>query len=68
MNGALCEPLAAGFLAAIWTRTGGEEVAAFPPPFAFSSDQTRSELWTGTMGARRAWTVSIISVLSIPWR
>jgi hypothetical protein len=27
--------------------------------------QRRSELWTGTMGARRAWTVSMISVLSI---
>ena len=30
--------------------------------------QTRSELWTGTIGARRAWTVSMISVLSMPWR
>jgi hypothetical protein len=30
--------------------------------------QMRSELWTGTIGARRAWTVSMISVLSIPWR
>ena len=30
--------------------------------------QMRSELWTGTIGARRAWTVSMISVLSMPWR
>ena len=30
--------------------------------------QARSELWTGTIGARRAWTVSMISVLSIPCR
>src|SRR5215207_1593834 len=42
---------------AIWTRTGGEEGRGFPPPVALSL-QTRSELWTGTIGARRAWTVS----------
>ena len=37
-----------------------------PPPV--SRIQTPSELWTGTIGARRAWTVSMISVLSMPWR
>jgi hypothetical protein len=30
--------------------------------------QTRRELLTGIIGARRAWTVSMISVLSMPWR
>jgi hypothetical protein len=32
------------------------------------SPQRRSELWTGTIGARRAWTVSMISALSMPCR
>ena len=30
--------------------------------------QSRSEALTGTMGARRAWTASMISALSMPWR
>jgi len=30
--------------------------------------QSRSDALTGTMGARRAWTVSMISALSMPWR
>jgi hypothetical protein len=31
-------------------------------------DQSRSDVLTGVIGARRAWTVSMISALSIPWR
>jgi hypothetical protein len=31
-------------------------------------DQSRSDVLTGIFGARRAWTVSMISALSIPWR
>ena len=38
-----------------WTRTGGRGMAPRPP--VGSSDQTRSELWTGIIGARLAWTV-----------
>src|SRR4051812_37426101 len=30
--------------------------------------QSRSEALTGTIGARRAWTASMISALSMPWR
>jgi len=52
---------------AICTRTGGEEVAVSPPPVALSL-QTCSELWTGTIGARREWTALMISVLSMRWR
>ena len=33
-----------------------------------SRRHSASELCTGTIGARRAWTVSMISVLSMPWR
>jgi hypothetical protein len=29
--------------------------------------QSRSEALTGIIGARRAWTVSMISPLSMPW-
>jgi hypothetical protein len=67
MDGALCEPLATGSWLAICTRTGGGEVAVSPPPVALRL-QTCSELWTGTIGARREWTASMISVLSMPWR
>jgi len=49
----------------IWTRTGGEEVVSFPPPIG---RQGASELCTGTIGARRAGTVSMISALSMPCR
>jgi hypothetical protein len=49
------------------TRSGGEEVARLPRRRSRSA-HTRSELWTGTMGARRAWTLSMISALSMPWR
>jgi hypothetical protein len=31
-------------------------------------DQSRSDVLTGTIGARRAWTVSMISALSMPCR
>jgi hypothetical protein len=37
-------------------------------PSAAGLSQRRSELWTGTIGARRAWTVSMISALSMPCR
>jgi hypothetical protein len=30
--------------------------------------QSRSVALTGIIGARRAWTVSMISPLSMPWR
>jgi hypothetical protein len=30
--------------------------------------QSRSDAVTGIIGARRAWTVSMISALSMPWR
>ena len=30
--------------------------------------QSRSDVPTGIIGARRVWTVSMISALSIPWR
>jgi hypothetical protein len=30
--------------------------------------QSRSDVLTGIIGARRVWTVSMISALSIPWR
>jgi hypothetical protein len=30
--------------------------------------QSRSDALTGIIGARRAWTVSMISPLSMPWR
>jgi hypothetical protein len=33
-----------------------------------ADDQSRSETLTGIIGARRAWTVSMISPLSMPWR
>jgi hypothetical protein len=33
-----------------------------------AGDQSRSETLTGIIGARRAWTVSMISPLSMPWR
>jgi len=29
--------------------------------------QSRSDVLTGIIGARRVWTVSMISALSIPW-
>jgi hypothetical protein len=35
---------------------------------ALAVDQSRNEVLTGIMGARRAWTVSMISPLSMPWR
>jgi hypothetical protein len=38
------------------------------PPARRSRRQCASELSTGTIGARRAWTVSMISVLSMPCR
>jgi hypothetical protein len=31
-------------------------------------DQSRSDVLTGIMGAGRAWTVSMISALSMPYR
>jgi hypothetical protein len=31
-------------------------------------DPSRSDVPTGIIGARRAWTVSMISALSMPWR
>jgi hypothetical protein len=43
-------------------RTGGEETSS---PAA-GRVQRLSELWTGIIGAWRAWTVSMISVLSMP--
>jgi hypothetical protein len=30
--------------------------------------QSRSDVLTGIIGARRVWTASMISALSIPWR
>ena len=33
-----------------------------------AGDQSRSEALTGIIGARRAWTVSMISPLSMPCR
>jgi hypothetical protein len=31
------------------------------------SNQSRRHVLTGIIGARRAWTASMISALSIPW-
>jgi hypothetical protein len=31
-------------------------------------DQSRRDVLTGIIGARRVWTVSMISALSMPWR
>ena len=56
-----------GFLAGDLDEDRRRGVFSFPPPVAFSL-QTCSELCTGTIGARRAWTVSMISELSMPWR
>ena len=50
-----------------WRRTGGEELARLPAAGSHSV-QTCNELWTGTIGARRACTVSMISALSMPCR
>jgi hypothetical protein len=47
------------------TSTGSEEADSFP---AADRVQMLSELWTGIIGARRTWTVSMISVLSMPSR
>jgi len=64
MNGALCVPLATGFLAGDPDedrRRGSRQLAR-----RRWRRQGASGLCTGTIGARRAWTVSMISALSMP--
>jgi ketosteroid isomerase-like protein len=55
----------------------GKAVASFEAPssaldderrWRSAFDQSRSDVLTGTIGARRAWTVSMISALSMPCR
>ena len=65
-SGQLNQPPPTSWRTLGWTRTGSGEPRL--PRRRSCGLQTRSELWTGTIGARRAWTVSMISVLSMPWR
>jgi hypothetical protein len=49
-------------------RAFNEHFHAATSSVALAVDQSRSEALTGIIGARRAWTVSMISPLSMPCR
>jgi hypothetical protein len=50
------------------TRSGRTASAAMRDEQRREFDQSRRDVLTGIIGARRVWTVSMISALSMPWR
>jgi hypothetical protein len=52
----------------LWGHVLGRDVALRERRARIAVIQSRSEALTGIIGARRAWTVSMISPLSMPWR